>query len=94
MRIVLHWLDQLRRTTAEQLPAFCGAVVAQFQELAAAANTWAAVDHNSDGTHEVVRLGGTTTTPAATVGRIILYWDGTDLKTVKPDGTVQTVTVV
>jgi hypothetical protein len=94
MRIVLQWLDQLRRTTAEQLPAFAAALVSQFEELAAAANTWAAIDHNTDGTHEVVRLGGTSSTPEPTLGRITLYWDGADLKTVKPDGTVGTVTIV
>jgi hypothetical protein len=94
MRIVLEWLDQLRRTTMDGLPSFCSAIVSQFEALAATCNTWAAVDHNPDGTHEVVRVGGTTTIPAASVERITLYWDGTDLKTVKPDGTVQTVTLV
>lgn len=94
MRLLLTWLDQLRRLTADNLAGFASAVVSQFEEIVGAANTWAQVDHNEDGTHEVVRVGGTTTTPAATVGRITLYWDGTDLKTVKPDGTVQTVTLV
>jgi hypothetical protein len=87
LRIVLRWIDQLRRTTVDQLPAFCAAVVAQFQEIAAAANAWAAMDHNSDGTHQVVKIGGHDTTPEATVGRLTVYWDGTNLKYVKPDGT-------
>lgn len=91
MRIVLTWIDQLRRTTVEQLPAFAAALVAQLTEIAAAANTWAAVDHNGDGTHEVIHLGGTTTTPAATTGRITLWWDGTNLKYLKPDGTTGNV---
>ena len=87
MRIILRWLDQLRRTTAEQLPSFCSALVAQLEEIAAACTAWAEEDHNSDGTHRVVKIGGTTTTPSATTGRITLYWDGTNLKYLKPDGT-------
>ena len=87
MRIILQWLDQLRRTADERLASFCAALVSQFEEIAAAANTWAAKDHNSDGTHQVVRIGGTTADPAATVGRISLWWDGTNLKWKKPDGT-------
>jgi hypothetical protein len=55
--------------------------------IAAAANAWAAMDHNSDGTHQVVKIGGHDTTPEATVGRLTVYWDGTNLKYVKPDGT-------
>ena len=54
MRIILRWLDQLRRTTAEQLPSFCSALVAQLEEIAAACTAWAEEDHNSDGTHLVV----------------------------------------
>lgn len=87
MRLVLTWIDQLRRTTAERLPAFCNALVAQLQEIINTANKWAANDHNGDGTHLVVRIGGTTIAPEATTGRISLYWDGTNLKWVKPDGT-------
>lgn len=87
MRIILTWIDQLRRTTVEGLPSFCAALVSQLQEIAAAANAWAGKDHNDDGTHQVVRIGGTTEAPAATASRISLYWDGTNLKYVKPDGT-------
>lgn len=94
MRIILTWLDQLERVTVDSLQAFCGALVSQFEDLAAAANTWAAKDHNDDGTHHVVRVGGTTSDPAATVDRIVLYKDGTDLKAVLPDGTIKTVTMV
>jgi archaellum component FlaF (FlaF/FlaG flagellin family) len=94
VRLILTWLDQLRRTTVQGLPAFCSAIVSQFEDLAAAANTWAAKDHNSDGTHLVVRVGGTTSAPDATVGQITIYADGSDLKVVKPDGTIGTITVV
>lgn len=87
MRIILTWIDQLRRTTVEGLPSFCSALVSQLQEMAAAANAWAQKDHNDDGTHFVVRIGGTTAAPDATSGRISLYWDGTNLKYIKPDGT-------
>lgn len=87
MRVILSWIDQLRRTTVDGLPQFCSALVSQFQEVAAAANAWARKDHNDDGTHNVVRIGGTSKAPDATVGRIQLYWDGTNLKWMKPDGT-------
>ena len=87
MRVILSWIDQLRRTTVEGLPSFCSALVSQLQEIAASANAWAQKDHNDDGTHLVVRIGGTTTAPPATSGRISLYWDGTNLKYIKPDGT-------
>ena len=60
-------------------------------EIAAAANAWAEEDHNPDGTHQVVRIGGTSTAPAATANRVSLYWDGTNLIAVKPDGTTATV---
>lgn len=93
MRLILTWIDQLRRTTVEQLPAYCSALVSQLEEIVAAANAWADRDHNSDGTHFVVRVGGTTSAPSATVGRITIYADGNDLKVVWPDGTVKTVTV-
>jgi len=87
MRLILTWIDQLRRTTTEQLPSFCSALVSQLQEIVAAANAWAGKDHGDDGTHKTVRIGGTTAAPEATVGRISLYWDGTNLKYLKPDGT-------
>lgn len=87
MRLLLTWIDQLRRTTADQLPSFCSALVSQLQEIVFAANAWAAKDHNDDGTHQVVRIGGTTAAAEATASRITLYWDGTNLKYVKPDGT-------
>lgn len=84
MRMVLTWLDQLRRTTVEQLPAFCAALVAQAQEIAAAANQWAATDHNGDGTHSEIHLG-----PIGS--QITLAWDGTNLTYEKPDGTTGTI---
>lgn len=94
MRLILTWIDQLRRTTTDQLPSFCAALVSQLQEIVATANAWAGKDHNDDGTHLVVRVGGTTANPAATVGRITIFADGNSLKVVKPDGTVGTITVV
>ena len=54
MRLLLSWLDQLRRTTVQGLPSFCSALVSQFEEVVNAANAWAAEDHNSAGTHAVV----------------------------------------
>lgn len=91
MRLLLSWIDQLRRTTVDGLPAFCAGVVAQFEEIVNAANTWGQKDHNDDGTHQVVRIGGSTGTPAVTAGRITLWWDGTNLKYEKPDGTTGNV---
>jgi len=91
MRLLLTWIDQLRRTTAEGLPSFCAALVSQLQEIVFAANAWAAHDHNDDGTHHVVRIGGTESDPEATTGRITLWWDGTNLKYKKPDGTTGNV---
>jgi hypothetical protein len=91
MRIILSWLDHLRRTTADGLPQFCSALVSQFQDIAAAANVWAQKDHNDDGTHQVVRIGGTRAAPDATPARISLYWDGVNLKWVKPDGSTGTI---
>lgn len=94
MRIVLKWLDQLRRTTVDGLPAFAAALVAQLDEIAKAANAWAATDHDSDGTHAVVRVGHEDA-PAATTGKITLYTtDGQTLNVVKADGTIGTVTIV
>ena len=91
MRMLLSWIDQFRRITTQNLASAAAAIVSQFEEVVGAANTWAAVDHNDDGTHEVVRIGLTTTTPAATAGRITLWWDGTNLKYEKPDGTTGNV---
>jgi len=87
MRLLLTWIDQFRRITVDNLPSVAAALVSQFQEIVFAANTWAQKDHNDDGTHNTVRIGGTTAAAEATVGRISLYWDGTNLKYVKPDGT-------
>lgn len=87
MRLILTWLDQLRRTTVDGLPSFCAALVSQFEDLVAAANTWADQDHHSDGTHGAVQYKARTTAPAAVAGHLITYWDGTNLKWVKPDGT-------
>lgn len=86
MRIILTWIDQLRRTTVEGLPSFCSALVSQLQEMAAAANAWADSDHNTTGTHGVVKYS-TRTAPAALAGHLVTYWDGTNLKWIKPDGT-------
>jgi len=86
MRMVLRWIDKLRRTTVEELPAFCAALVQTFEEITAAANSWAAIDHNSDGSHDVVRFKETTA-PPTTTSAISVYWDGTNLKYLKPDGT-------
>jgi hypothetical protein len=86
MRLVLRWIDHLRRTTADGLPAFCAALVAQLQETINTINKWAENDHNGDGTHALVRFKQETA-PAATSLTITVYWDGTNLKYVKPDGT-------
>lgn len=87
MRVILANRDQLRRTTPEQLPSYCEAVLGQFEQIAAAANAWAEQDHNSDGSHALVRIGETAGVPKATVGALTVYWDGTNLKWMKPDGT-------
>lgn len=91
MRLLLSWIDQFRRITVKNLPSVASALVSQFEEIVGAANTWAAVDHNSDGTHAAVKFSAETTAPAATVGAITLYWDGTNLKYLKPDGTTGNV---
>lgn len=94
MRILLTWIDQLRTTKLPELAAFCAALVSQLQEIAAAANTWATINHDSDGTHTVVAVGDDDV-PAATVGKITIYsTDGATLKVVKADGTIGTITVV
>lgn len=94
MRILLRWLDQLRRTTVAGLPQFCSALVATLEDITAAIKTWQELDHNADGTHAVIHLREQDAAAAARAGHIGLYWDGTDLKTVKPDGTVETVQLV
>jgi len=86
MRMVLRWIDQLRRTTVENLPAFCAALVSQLTEMTEAANSWAATDHNPDGSHAAVRFKEETS-PGVSTGAITVYWDGTNLKYLKPDGT-------
>lgn len=91
MRLLLSWIDQFRRITVENLPSVAAAIVSQFEEIVGAANTWGASDHNQDGTHAAVHFKTQTTTPAATVGAITLYWDGTNLKYLKPDGTTGNV---
>lgn len=91
MRLLLRWIDQFRQITVANLSSVAAAIVVQFEDFAAAMNTWAAKDHHADGTHKVMRIGLTRTTPAATRGRITLWWDGTNLKYEKPDGTTGTV---
>lgn len=94
MRLVLTWIDHLRTLTTANMTAFAAAVVAQLQETISAANHWAAVDHNNDGTHNIIRLSAQSTTPAATATQLTLYYDGADLKVVFPNGTTGTVTIV
>lgn len=86
MRLLLSWLDQLRRTTVDGLPSFCSALVSQLEEIVNAANAWAGEDHNSAGTHAVVKFKEETT-PTALAGHLVTYWDGTNLVYIKPDGT-------
>ncbi len=93
MRIILSWLDQLRTTTVERLPEYCNALVSQLEEMAAAANAWAETDHNSEGTHAAVQLSEHSAAPSARASHLVLYFDGTDLKVVRPDGTSGTVTI-
>jgi hypothetical protein len=93
MRLIFTWVEHMRTLTDRNMTAFAAAVVAQFQELISTANTWARADHNTDGTHRVVRLT-TTSQPVATAGQLTLYYDGGDLKVVFPNGTTGTVTIV
>ena len=93
MNITLDRLDQIRTASPESLPALCAALVSLFEGVAVPANAWSAVDHNDDGTHQVVRIGGTEDAPSHTVGRMTLFLDGSDLKVVRPDGTIGTVTI-
>lgn len=86
MRLILRWLDVLKRTTVDELPAFCAALTSTFQEVVEAANAWAQADHTPDGTHAAVRFTESDT-PTTTTGAISVYWDGTNLKYLKPDGT-------
>lgn len=93
MRLVLRWIDLLRRTTPEGLPAFCGALVAQLEEMVATANLWAARDHEPSGAHAQVTLMASESTPMPVTGGLVLYFDGTNLKVVRSDGTTGTVTI-
>ncbi len=34
----------------------------------------------------MIRIGGTVTAPEPVAGMLVTYWDGTNLKYVKPDG--------
>lgn len=86
MRLLLSWIDQFRRITVENLSSVANAIVSQFQEITEAANAWAAEDHNTDGNHTVVKFKAQTTVPSALAGHLVTYWDGTNLKYVKPDG--------
>lgn len=87
MRLILSWIDQFRRITVQNLPSVAAALVAQFEEIANAANAWAAEDHNSSGTHGAVKFSEQTAAPSALAGHLVTYWDGTNLKYIKPDGT-------
>lgn len=93
MRLVLRWIDRLRTVTAEGLPAFAGALSAQLEEMVATANLWAAQDHTPDGTHQQVTLMASESTPMPVRGGLVLYFDGTDLKVVRANGTTGTVTI-
>jgi hypothetical protein len=93
VRLILVWIDQLRRTTPEGLPAFCSALVSELQQLVAAANQWASRDHTPTGTHDRVTLVARDSAPAQTNGAITIYADGSTLKVVRADGTTGTITV-
>jgi hypothetical protein len=67
--------------------------VSQLEEFIGEANTWAEADHNTDGTHRVVRLT-IESQPPTTAGMLTLYYDGGDLKVVFPNGTTGTVMIV
>lgn len=86
MRLLLSWIDQLRRITAENLASVSSALVSQFEEIVTAANAWAGEDHDPTGVHTVVKFKAQSTTPPALAGHLVTYWDGTNLKYVKPDG--------
>lgn len=86
MRVLVSSSDQLRRTTPDQLPAYCDAVLRQFQEIASATNAWADEDHDDTGVHLVMHIKQSAMTPDALPGHLVIYWDGTNLKYVKPDG--------
>lgn len=86
MRVVLTNTDQLRRTTVDGLPAYCAAVLRQFEEVAAATNAWADEDHDDTGAHLVLHVQASPTVPTARANHLVIYWDGTNLKYVKPDG--------
>ena len=86
MRLLLSWIDQFRRITVENLPSVASALVSQFEEVVNAANAWASEDHDPTGVHTVVKFKAQTTAPSALAGHRVTYWDGTNLKYVKPDG--------
>jgi hypothetical protein len=93
MRLVFTWVDHLRTLTQANMTAFAAAVVAQFQETIGQINSWAAVDHNGDGTHRVIHLAPQGTQPQAAAEALVFYYDGADLKVVFPNGTTGTVTI-
>ncbi len=86
MRLLLSWIDQFRRITVQNLPSVAAALVSQFEEVVNAANAWAEEDHNTTGTHGAVKFSEQSPAPAALAGHLVVYWDGTNLKYVKPDG--------
>lgn len=92
MNLVFTWIDHLRTLTASNMSAFAAAAVLQIEEIVNGANGWAETDHNTDGTHAVIRMSEEPE-PVATPGTLTLYWDGGDLKVVFPNGTTGTVTI-
>lgn len=82
--------DQLRRTTAEQLPAYADAVLSQFKEVAASINTFGQRDHAFDGAHAAVEFRPQPT-PFPRPGSLVVWWDGINLHYIKPDGTTGTI---
>lgn len=91
MRIVLQYLDQLRIVTLKTLPQFADRIVTTFEELVEAITTWQEQDHHADGTHDVIHINEQSAAAAARSGAITLYWNGTNLKYVKPDGSTGNV---
>lgn len=86
MRLLLSWIDQFRRITVENLASVAAAIVSQFEEVVNAANAWAGEDHDPTGVHAVVKFKAQTAIPPAVAGHLVTYWDGTNYKYVKPDG--------
>lgn len=93
MNLAFTWIDHLRTLTVSNMNAFAAAAVLQLEEIVNGSNTWAARDHNNDGTHNVIRLKAQSAAPVATPQYLTLYWDGGDLKVVFPNGTTGTVTI-